>query len=151
MPASESATATLTLAGKPAIASRALPSNTRSGWLQSFHRDAALDQQRRAGEAAGRLARDDRHGRDAALGGGAHRIEAEQRAGRHDDAGAGLPRAVDQVHVVDELADGQRHEDAPALDGGARNAGEQRGRQALDDDVARFREGAEFDDGRAAI
>ena len=42
MPASDRATATLTLAGKPAMASRALPSNTSSGVFESVHRYAAL-------------------------------------------------------------------------------------------------------------
>ena len=33
-------------------------------------------------------------------------------------------RPLDQVHVVDQRADGQRHEDAAALDGGRRDRGE---------------------------
>ncbi len=85
-----------------------------------------------------------------AFGGGAHRIEAEQRAGRHDDARARLARPVDQVHVVDEHADRQRHEDAPALDGGLGHGGELRGGQAFDDDVGRLGQRGEADDGGAA-
>ena len=150
MPASDRATATLTLAGKPAMASRALPSNTRSGSFEPVHRDAALDQQRRAGQTGRRLARDDLDRGDRALGGGAHGIEAEQRAGGHDDARAGLPRAIDEVHVVDEHADGQRHEDAAAFDGRRGDGGELRRRQALDDDVGGLGEGGEIHERAAA-
>ena len=101
MPASDSATATLTLAGKPAMASRALPANTRSGSFSPSTDMPRSHQQRRAGEARRRLARDDRDRGDLAFGGRAHGIETEQRAGRHDDACARLARAIHQVHVID--------------------------------------------------
>ena len=89
MPARLSAAATLTLAGKPRAPSRALPSNTLRGSLEPVERDAVLLEIGRAGEAARRLAGHHGDASDLALGGGAHRIEPEQRAGRHDDPGTG--------------------------------------------------------------
>jgi hypothetical protein len=53
---------------------------------------------------------------DLALGRGAHRIEAEQRAGRHDDPGTGLCREIDQIGLLQELADAHRHEDPAGPD-----------------------------------
>ena len=151
MPASDSATATLTLAGKPAIASRALPSKTRSGSFSPSTDDAALRPAAAPGKARGRLARDDLDRGDLAFGRGPHRIEPEQRAGRHDDAGAGLAGALDERHVVDQRADRERHEDAPALDGRPGDGGEMLRGQAFDDDVGRVGKLGEADEPRRRV
>ncbi len=135
MPASDRATATFTLAGKPAMASRAVPSNTRKRLLETLDRDAAFHEQRRAGEPGRGLAGDDLHRGDPAFGRRPHGIETKQGAGRNHDAGARGTGAVDQLHVIDQLAHRQRHEDAPALDGGCGDSREVLRRQALEDDI----------------
>ena len=93
MPASDSATATLTLAGKPAMASRALPANTRSGaFSPSTDRPCAASSGAPARPAGGlRVTMVAEVILPSAVG--AHRVETEQRAGGHDDAGARLARA----------------------------------------------------------
>ena len=73
---------------------------------------------------------------NGAFGGGAHGVEAEQCAGRHDDAGSVLLGAFDQVAVVEELSNRERHEDAALVDSGDGDIAEQSRRQAFDDDVA---------------
>ena len=91
MPASDSAATTLTLAGNPAAASRAVPREHALGLVQALDRDAVLDEIGRAREAVRRLARRHPHRMDRALGGGRDRVETEQPAGRHHDAAAMLP------------------------------------------------------------
>ena len=105
MPARLSAAATLTLAGKPRAPSRAVPSNTLLRALEVFERDAALDEIGRAVEPVRRLARDHGDRTDGAFGGGAHRIETDQCAGRHQNARAGLFGPLDQIPVFQKLAD----------------------------------------------
>ena len=116
IPASASAAATLTLAGKPRAPSRAVPSKTLVGPLSRVERDAALDEIGRALEARRRLARDHAHALDLALGRGAHGVEPQQRARRHDDARARRLRALDEIEIVEQRADAQRHENAPGGD-----------------------------------
>ena len=149
MPARLSAAATLTLAGKPRAPSRAVPSNTFRGGVEAFERNAALDQIRRAVEPARRLARDHGDRMDGAFGGGAHGIEPDQRAGRHQDARAGFLGPRHQIPVLQKLADGQRHEQLAALDGRCRHGAEQRRRQAFDHQVAGFGKRFGGDDGNA--
>ena len=97
-----------------------------------------LDEIGRAFQPAGRLAGDHLDRADFAFGGGAHGVEADERAGRRQDAGAFLLGAFDQVPVVEQLRDRKRHEDAAAVDGGDGDFAEQCRRQALHHDVAVF-------------
>ena len=149
MPARLSAAATLTLAGKPRAPSRALPSKIFFGALRSFERNAALDQIGRAFEPVRRLARDHRDRTDGAFGGGAHRIEAEERAGRHQDARAGRLRPLHQIPIFQKLADRERHENLSRLDHRNRHLAKHLRRQAFDDDVARLRQRLGGDDRNA--
>jgi hypothetical protein len=89
----------------------------------------------RAGEAFGRLARDHDDRADLALGGRAHRIQAEQRARRHDDARAGPSGEVDQIRVLEQLASAHRDEDPPCADGRLGDVPEHRSRGTFHDDV----------------
>ena len=73
---------------------------------------------------------------DGAFGGGAHGVEADERAGRRQNARAFLPGAFDQVPVVQKLRDRQRHEDAAFVDCADGDVTEQCGRQALHHHVA---------------
>jgi len=78
MPASDSAATTLTLAGKPAAASRAVPEKHQLRGVEAGDRDAVRDEIGRAFEAAGRLAGDHAHRMDAALRRGGNRVEASK-------------------------------------------------------------------------
>jgi hypothetical protein len=73
---------------------------------------------------------------DDAFGGGAHGVEPEQRAGRHQDARAFLLGPRDEVAVLQELRDRQRHKYPALVDRRHRHFAEQRRRQAFHDDVA---------------
>ena len=73
---------------------------------------------------------------DCALGGGAHGVETDKRAGRRQDARAFGLGAFDQVPVLQQLRDRKRHEDAAFVDGRDGDVAEQRGRQALHHHVA---------------
>ena len=77
---------------------------------------------------------------DRALGGGAHRVEAEKRPGRGENARAGLFGALDQIPIVQKLPDAERHEDFAAVDNGETNVAEQWRRQAFDNNIASFRQ-----------
>ena len=61
---------------------------------------------------------------DLALRRRAHRVEAQKRPRRHDDAGAGLGRAPDQLLVAEQGADAQRQQDPALLDRRAGDLGE---------------------------
>ena len=146
MPASDSATATLTLAGKPAMASRALPANTRSGaFSPSTDRPRATSSGAPARPAGGLRVT---MVAEAILPSAAARTASrpEQRARRHDDARAGLAGQLDEVHVIDQRAHRQRHEDAPARDGRLGDLGEMLRRQALDDHVGRLGQRRQVDE-----
>ena len=135
MPASDSATATFRLAGKPLAASRAVPSKIFSGSLIWFDVDVVLDQKRRAGETLNRLARHHPDRMDFADGGRRHRIEADQRAGRHHDLPAVLPRQIDQVFVLEQRA-GAEHDRGFSLFHERRHDRSQKFcRRAFDDDI----------------
>src|SRR3546814_10989259 len=68
--------------------------------------DAVLHQIRRADQAARRLAGDQPDPADVPFGGGTDGVEPDQGAGRHHDAGTGLPRPLDPVHVPQRSEDG---------------------------------------------
>ena len=118
---------------------------------QAIDGNAARDQQRRTLEAGRRLAGDDFCGVDFALCYGADGVEAEQGASRNHDARAGLAGAVNQIHVADQLADRERHEDAATGDGGFGNGAEVGCGNALDDDVGVFRQRGQRDDARLVL
>ena len=82
MPASDSAAATLTFAGKPAAASRAVPLNTRFAAFSPRPR-CHWPRDGRADEPLRRLPRRHAHRVDRALGRGRHRVEPDgRRSGR---------------------------------------------------------------------
>ena len=112
MPARLSAAATLTLAGNPFTASRAVPLNTISGAVSPLDLDLVGDEMRRAGEARRRLARHHPDRPDLALRRRDDRIEADQRAGRHDDAAAVPDRQVLELRLRQQLADAGDHQGA---------------------------------------
>src|ERR1700686_2530798 len=72
MPASASAAATLTFAGKPRAGSRPVPVNEHFGWLSPC-------------QPVRRLPGDHVTPADAAERCRLHRVEAQERAGRHQD------------------------------------------------------------------
>src|SRR3984957_2596 len=131
-----------------ALARRAVEHFARR--VQTFERNAALDQIRRAVEAVRRLARDHGHRMDRAFGGGAYRVEPDQAAGRHQDARAGLFGPRHQIPVVQKLADAERHEQLAALDHRRGHRAEHRRRQAFDHQVAGFHQRFRGDDRNAA-
>src|SRR5439155_21998055 len=53
--------------------------------FQADERNAAPLEIRRADEPRRRLARDQLHGKDCSLGGGPHRVAADERTGRHEN------------------------------------------------------------------
>ena len=106
MPASDSATATFTLAGKPRMALARVAFEDPQRLFQRLQRDALAAEIGRALKAFRRLARANADALDLAFGNGADGVEPRQGTGRHDDAGAGDPGAFHQVHVVEKLADG---------------------------------------------
>ena len=103
-------------------------------------RNAALDQIGRALEPVRRFARDHGHRPDRPFGGGAHRIEPKERAGRNQDARACRLRPLHQIPVFQKLADRQRHEYFSGLDRRTRHFAKHLRRQAFHDDVARLRQ-----------
>ncbi len=86
---------------------------------------------------------------DGAFGGGAHGIEAKERAGWHQDARAGHFRPLHQIPVFQKLADRERHEDFARFDHRDRHLAKHVRRQAFDDDVARLRQSLGGDDRNA--
>src|SRR5258708_9056638 len=78
-----------------AVARRAVEHLERGGEL--LERDAMFGQVGRAGEPVRRPARRHFDAADLTLGGGAHRVEAEERAGWDDDAGTRFACPLDEI------------------------------------------------------
>ena len=133
MPASDSATATLRLAGNPFAASRAVPSNIFSGSVIVRCR-SCFRPEGRAREALNRFARHHPDRMDFTDCRGRHRVEADQRAGRHHDLAAILFGEIDQVLVLEQRACAE-HDRRFALLQTAPRSTEELGRRAFDDDV----------------
>ena len=140
MPASESAAATLTLAGKPAAASRAVPQKTRFGLVEALDRDAVRLEIGRAGEAARGLAGDHPHGMNRAFGGCGDRIEPKKCAGRHDDLTSPRLRQLDQLRPRQQRAGREHHDPLPRLEHGPANAVEHASGRAFDREIGMGRE-----------
>ena len=137
MPARLSAAATLTLVGKPRAPSRAVPSNTFSGAFKPLTEMSRSTQIRRAFEPGRRLARHHVDRVDGAFGRGAHGVEPDQRAGRHQNSrafGLGARRPGRRSRSSCATDSGMN---MPAfVDGRDGDLAEQRRRQALHHHVA---------------
>ena len=140
MPASESAATTLTLAGKPAAASRAVPANTRLAVVQPFDRDVVPHQIGRAGEPVRRLARDHAHRMDGSFGRRRDGVEPEQRAGRHDDLPAMLLGELDQIRPRQQRAGAQHHHPLAGLQHRPADVLDDRGGRAFDREIGVLRQ-----------
>ncbi|MGY4477516.1 hypothetical protein ACVILL_004930 [Bradyrhizobium sp. USDA 3364] len=101
----------------------------------AFNPDVVLDQMRRAKQARDRLPRHELYrmnGPDRRRG---HRIEPDQRAGRHDDLAAMGSREFDEVLVLQQRADAEHHRGLAALDHRRHDRADHLARRALDHDV----------------
>ena len=135
MPASDSATATLTLAGKPFAASRALPSNSLSGSRRLSMSMLFSNDERRALQPVDRLARDHLHRMNGADRGGVDRIEPDQRAGRDEDATAIGAGEIDEIKIVEQSADADHDRGLAALHRRLDDRAQLAARRAFDHDV----------------
>src|SRR5665213_3479640 len=111
---------------------------------ESGDADLLLDEVRRAVETAGRLAGDHPHRSDAAAQcRRLHRVERQERSGRHQDAAAVPPRQLDEVEIVEQRPAAQRDEGATVGERRFGDVAQMRRRRAFDDDVGRFPEAIE--------
>ena len=135
MPASDSATATLTIGRKALrrVARAALEQFERLAQIVDV--DVVLNDERRALQPVDRLARDHLHRMNGADRGGVDRIEPDQRAGRHEDATAIGAGEIDQIEIVEQTADADDDCGLAALHRGLDDRAQLAARRAFDHDV----------------
>jgi branched-chain amino acid transport system substrate-binding protein len=106
-----------------------------AGFGERGEADLAFHEIGRAVQARGRFAGFNGDGAHLALRGGADGIEAEQRAGRDDDAGTGFLGTADEMHAGEQSAGGRGDENASGLDRGDGDVIEDRSGGGFNDDV----------------
>ena len=119
------------------------------GGVEPDNRNIVCHQIGRTREPARRFAGDHAHRLDLAFGGGGHRIEAKQRAGRNDDLAAARSREFDQVRPRQERAGAQHHDPLARCKHGPADRFEHARRRALDRKVAMLRQRVELDQRRS--
>ncbi len=101
-------------------------------------------------QALHRLAGDHPHRLDVAFGGGGHRIEPQQRAGRHNDLGIMRACELDQSVMAEDRTSAEHDHRLAGAQERLGNGRQQGGRRALDHDVGERFQLLQSDDGNRA-
>ena len=138
IPASDNAAATFTFAGNPLAASRADAVEYFERFGNSFDVDVVCDDIGSAGEPPDRLPGHHPDRMDGPDRGGGYGVEADQRAGGHDNLTAILPGKFDEVLVVEQRTCAEDDRGLSGADKRRNDRPDQFARGAFDDDVGDF-------------